>query len=63
MENTGDADQMTLYYQIDYTLTDVPADAAYFHASEYRLKTRLVFRGDGDHKSSAGLGIEDLAGR
>ena len=23
---------MTLYYQIDYTLTDVPADAAYFHA-------------------------------
>jgi len=32
MENTGDADQMTLYYQIDYTLTDVPSDAAYFHA-------------------------------
>ena len=32
MENTGDADQMTLYYQIDYTLTDVPADAGYFHA-------------------------------
>jgi hypothetical protein len=23
---------MTLYYQIDYTLTDVPNDAAYFHA-------------------------------
>ena len=32
MENTGDADQMTLYYQIDYTLTEVPSDAAYFHA-------------------------------
>jgi hypothetical protein len=32
MENTGDADQMTLYYQIDYTLTEVPADAGYFHA-------------------------------
>ena len=32
MENVGDADQMTLYYQIDYTLTDVPADAGYFHA-------------------------------
>ncbi|MCX6330983.1 MAG: DUF2961 domain-containing protein, partial [Bacteroidia bacterium] len=32
MENLGDADQMTLYYQIDYTLTDVPSDAAYFHA-------------------------------
>lgn len=32
MENTGDQDVMTLYYQIDYTLTDVPDDAAYFHA-------------------------------
>jgi hypothetical protein len=32
MENTGDADQMTLYYQIDYTLTEVPSDAGYFHA-------------------------------
>ena len=31
MENINDAD-MTLYYQIDYTLTEVPADAAYFHA-------------------------------
>jgi len=35
MENTGDVDQMRLYYQIDYTLTDVPSDAAYFHA-QYR---------------------------
>ena len=32
MENVNDQDQMTLYYQIDYTLTDVPEDAAYFHA-------------------------------
>ena len=32
MENVNDADAMTLYYQIDYTLTEVPADAAYFHA-------------------------------
>jgi hypothetical protein len=32
MENAGDADMMTLYYQIDYTLTEVPGDAAYFHA-------------------------------
>ncbi|MFC4872533.1 glycoside hydrolase family 172 protein [Negadavirga shengliensis] len=31
MENIG-ANQMTLYYQIDYTLTEVPDDAAYFHA-------------------------------
>jgi len=32
MENINDADPMTLYYQIDYTLTEVPADAGYFHA-------------------------------
>ena len=37
MENINDADPMTLYYQIDYTLTDVPADAAYFHAQYRRL--------------------------
>jgi hypothetical protein len=24
-------EKMTLYYQIDYTLTDVPDDVAYFH--------------------------------
>lgn len=27
----------TLYYQIDYTLTDVPEDAAYFHAQFRRI--------------------------
>ncbi len=32
MENINDKDPMTLYYQIDYTLTEVPSDAAYFHA-------------------------------
>ena len=32
MENINDTDPMTLYYQIDYALTDVPADAAYLHA-------------------------------
>ena len=32
MENVNDAEAMSLYYQIDYTLTDVPADAGYFHA-------------------------------
>jgi len=31
MENINDADAMTLYYQVDYTLTEVPADAGYFH--------------------------------
>ncbi len=28
---------MTLYYQINYTLTDVPEDAAYFHAQFRRV--------------------------
>ena len=32
MENINDREAMTLYYQIDYTLTEVYADAAYFHA-------------------------------
>lgn len=32
MQNINDNDTMTLYYQVDYTLTEVPADAAYFHA-------------------------------
>lgn len=39
MENR-DAKDMTLYYQINYTLTDVPADAAYFHA-QFRRVNRL----------------------
>jgi hypothetical protein len=30
-------DDMVLYYQITYTLTDVPADRAYFHAQFRRL--------------------------
>ena len=32
MENINDKDEMSLYYQVDYTLTEIPADAAYFHA-------------------------------
>ncbi|MCE1200222.1 MAG: DUF2961 domain-containing protein [Marinilabiliales bacterium] len=32
MENLNDKDKMSVYYQIDYTLTEVPADAAYLHA-------------------------------
>ncbi|MCZ2459924.1 MAG: DUF2961 domain-containing protein [Chitinophagales bacterium] len=31
-------ESMVLYYQIDYTLTDVPDDAAYFHAQFKRQK-------------------------
>ncbi len=36
MENL-DANKMTLYYQINYTVTDVPEDAAYFHAQFRRV--------------------------
>ncbi len=36
MENIAEED-MTLYYQVDYTLTDVPDDAAYFHAQFRRV--------------------------
>jgi len=36
MENIDEKD-MVLYYQIDYTLTDIPADAAYFHAQFRRV--------------------------
>ncbi|HAQ17763.1 MAG TPA: hypothetical protein DCR40_00855 [Prolixibacteraceae bacterium] len=32
VQNINEKDPMTLYYQVDYTLTEVPADAAYFHA-------------------------------
>ena len=32
-----DAKDMTLYYQVNYTLTDIPADAAYFHAQFRRV--------------------------
>jgi hypothetical protein len=35
-ENLGD-DEMTLYYQVDYALTEVPKDAAYFHAQFRRV--------------------------
>ncbi|WP_207434157.1 glycoside hydrolase family 172 protein [Sabulibacter ruber] len=31
MENTS-SERMNLFYQVDYTLTDIPSDAAYFHA-------------------------------
>ena len=42
MENIGDDDLMTLFYQIDYTLTDVPADAGYFHAQFRRQNPDLT---------------------
>lgn len=36
IENTADA-PVTIFYQIDYTLTEVPADAAYLHAQFRRV--------------------------
>ena len=44
MENI-DTERMTLYYQVDYTLTDVPNDAAYFHA-QFRRSNPLPYKTD-----------------
>jgi len=44
MENL-DEERMTLYYQINYTLTDVPRDAAYFHA-QFRRTNPLPYKSD-----------------
>lgn len=41
MENIN-TDNMTLYYQIDYTLTKVPEDAGYFHAQYRRANTNMT---------------------
>ncbi|HEY3783057.1 MAG TPA: glycoside hydrolase family 172 protein [Fimbriimonadaceae bacterium] len=41
MENRGE--DMTLYYQINYALTEVPPDAAYFHA-QFRRVNPLPYR-------------------
>ncbi len=40
-----DEKPMVLYYQIDYTLTDVPKDAAYFHA-QFRRVNPLPYKQD-----------------
>jgi len=44
MENINDED-MVLYYQVDYTLTDVPKDAGYFHA-QFRRTNPLPYKQD-----------------
>ena len=44
MENLDD-NKMTLYYQINYTLTDVPKDAAYFHA-QFRRTNPVKYKKD-----------------
>jgi hypothetical protein len=44
VENLG-PDDMTLYYQINYTLTEVPGDCAYFHA-QFRRVNPLPYQQD-----------------
>ena len=44
MEDIGD-DAMTLYYQVDYILTDVPDNAAYFHA-QFRKANPIHYKED-----------------
>ena len=44
MENIGDRD-MEVYYQVDYIETEVPNDAAYFHAQFNRVN-RLPYKQD-----------------
>jgi len=44
MENIDDKD-MVLYYQIDYTETEIPSDAAYFHA-QYRRVNSVPYKED-----------------
>lgn len=44
MENIDEED-MVLYYQVDYTLTKVPDDAAYFHA-QFRRINPLPYKKD-----------------
>lgn len=53
MQNIA-AEKMILYYQVDYTLTDVPADAAYFHAQ---------FRRNNPTKGSLFTMIDDVKGQ
>jgi hypothetical protein len=44
LENIAD-EEMTLYYQIDYILTEVPSDAAYFHA-QFRRTNPIPYKTD-----------------
>jgi hypothetical protein len=44
MENIG-PEPLILYYQVDYTLTEVPGDAAYFHA-QFRRSNPLPYKTD-----------------
>ena len=43
LENTSSLPVSEIYYQVDYTLTDVPADRAYFHA-QWRRSNPLPYK-------------------
>ena len=45
LENRDPDDEAIIYYQINYALTDVPEDAAYFHA-QFRRQNPLPFKED-----------------
>ena len=45
VENIGDKDTSGFYYQVTYALTDVPDDAAYFHA-QWRRSNPLPYMED-----------------
>ena len=45
LENRSPSDRAIVYYQINYTLTEVPADAAYFHA-RFNRTNPLPFKTD-----------------
>ena len=53
MENVG-KEEMRLYYQIDYTLTDIPSDAAYLHAQ---------FRRSNPTKGSVHTLVDGISGK
>jgi len=60
MENVNNQDAMTLFYQIDYTLTEVPADAGYFHAQFRRAnpdETSIYTINDGIRGKGQFVGI------
>jgi len=42
LENLDDV-PMTIYYQVDYTLTEIPEDAGYFHA-QFRRSNPLAYK-------------------
>ena len=45
LENRSPTEHAIVYYQVNYALTDVPADAAYFHA-QFRRSNPLAYKQD-----------------